>query len=234
MRFYLSILAGMATLALCAALGAVTYAAIEIGRTAKQVGKDEPVLATQYSKIGEHADNALTEYGQVYGRFDHEVTLIQGATNDAKKLFQNTNISLNGGPDILHRGKFIQGALPAATVALSSTANLAGASGRVMDAAGRAIADTSNNLQPSLKEFSVAATSLATQTPIVMQNVVTATQQTAVAATNTAKATDNANATLVDVRTGVHYELHQIMKPVSKIRVAAEEGARIAGKLLGL
>jgi hypothetical protein len=51
---------------------------------------------------------------------------------------------------------------------------------------------------------------------------------------NTARITSDGAATMADVRTGVHYELQQLMKPVNKVYTAAKIVATIAGKFLGL
>lgn len=86
-------------------------------------------------------------------------------------------------------------------------------------------------VKPILKNATDATASLAkiAQDPDIPDSL----RQLDASTRSLAKTTADASATVADVRTGVDYELHELMKPVRKIKVALQFVATIAGKFFG-
>jgi hypothetical protein len=234
----------LAVVTVCACAG---FALIEVGLTMRQshlavaqARQDEMLIAQQASKLGVHSDEVLTqiegEQAYVKNRLDFEATLIQETTKNAKQLIQNTDTNLNGNPRPCLKCAPVQGALPALASALNSTVALSNAGIRNLDDAGRAIADTSTNLQPSLKNFADASASLATQTPLLLADTKTSTGNIATMTANGAAASGHVEQITAHAENvAAHYD-KEITGPVSKVKAVfgavVDWGGRAAKSVL--
>lgn len=210
------------------ALIALTYLFIEAGLFVRTARLQLPDVFSNANMLLSHADTTITNIDATAGvlhdaaqaqasYWPKELKETQKVTAAAKELIVRTDQSVNGGPDS-------RGVLPQLTETLEGT-NALGIT------AATALQETSRDLRPILANLLIASKGAADT--MSDPDIPATVRDVKLSADNLASTTDSAKSSMKDVQTGVHYELGQLMKPVNKARVAAEETARLAGKFLG-
>ena len=88
-------------------------------------------------------------------------------------------------------------------------------------------------IQPALKDFVVSADTLSRNFPPIMTNLVDTSKSASVSSANLAATTDSAKLTMQQIQKAVEYEVHELMKPVSKVKAGFLFTVKAVGVFLG-
>lgn len=119
---------------------------------------------------------------------------------DTKTAVGKTDLNLNGGPDLMHRGVDIPGVLPELAKGLASTNQMAlDSDASVKTVTGQLVTDL-GSLDTSLGNLGTASAAVAAQTPPLLSHLNDAATSSAVATDQMAQATANVNGISKDAK----------------------------------